>query len=90
MEFDGNDKGNTNFEQWGKTFAEMGLSLPHIVFWNASETTSGFPVVKDTKNVTMISGSNPVIAERLFNSETLSPETFMFEVLDTYTDKYLK
>ena len=41
-----------------KSIYKKPYTLPHIIFWNLSNT-NGFPNLAETKNTTMLSGSNP-------------------------------
>lgn len=88
MEFDKAKENNTNFQQWKNEFANHGLTLPKIVFWNVAAITNGFPVTKFEDNVAMVSGDSPSIISKLFNLEDLSPTKMMIETLAKY-DKYL-
>ena len=89
MEFDGNT-GSTNYEDWTKTFADKGLKLPHIVFWNAKMYgNTGFPVTEHVQNTTIISGENPKIAQNVFETTATTPYSFMEEVLGGYIERFI-
>ncbi len=89
MEFNKASGGYTNFGAWETSFAEAGLKLPKIIFWNASQYgTQSSPVTKETKNVSMVSGFSTTIFENLFNLEEFTPLNNMLKTLSKY-DKYL-
>lgn len=90
MEFDGNyDIKTPNYEIWKKSFANAGLKLPKIIFWNVYHGgENGYPVTKETENVALVSGYSPNIVDNLFNLSAFTPESIMVETLSKY-DKYL-
>lgn len=58
---------------------------PHILFWNL-RSTHGFPVLGDEKNVTTISGYNPVMMNSFCNHgmeslKDFTPYTFIRDIL---------
>lgn len=88
MEFDAAGGKETNFEKWTREYAEHGLVLPKIIFWNVALTTRGFPVTKYTENVAMISGYAPNVSGNLFTMGNMTPTSVMIDTLSKY-DKYL-
>ena len=66
---------------WNKPF-----SPPHILFWNLRQT-SGFPVLTEQKNVTMISGFSPALLNQFCNKgidalKNVNPWTQLVDSLD--------
>ncbi len=70
MQFDsadgGGDKWETHYANISKKFHNAGMKLenkpyavPMIIFWNLRGDTEGFPVMKNTQNVKMLSGFSP-------------------------------
>lgn len=49
-----------------KTKYKRPYNPPHIVFWNLRSTT-GYPTISTTKNVTMLSGYSPVLLNAFYN-----------------------
>lgn len=88
MEFDRAQNGKTNFNHWKDEYAKHDLQMPKIIFWNVSRHTDGYPVVKDTENVAMVSGYSVNVAENLFDLEQFTPTSVMLKTLDKY-EKYL-
>lgn len=60
MEFDQacSDPSETIFDNARRKFKEVGLDLPHVVFWNVNSVQNQSPATKFDNNVTLISGSS--------------------------------
>lgn len=78
MQFDeaveSTDIWDTHYEKIVKEFEQVGIEIegnpyqpPMIVFWNLRGDTEGFPVMKNTKNVKMLSGFSPNLFEYVIN-----------------------
>lgn len=63
MEFDQalNNSDLSVFESAKRDFAEAGLELPHVVFWNVAARNSQVPATIMDGNVTLVSGLSPVV-----------------------------
>ncbi|WP_134297582.1 DUF2828 family protein [Spiroplasma gladiatoris] len=73
MEFNQATSNNqdSNFEHWKNEFKSYNLELPKIIFWNVDfDIDQSFPVVKNEKNVVLISGFSTHILKDLFNIES--------------------
>lgn len=82
MEFDSCVSGadETAFENARRKWAEEGLELPTVVFWNVAARSSNMPATKFGKNVVLVSGSNQNAFR--FALEGKTPEQLMHEVVD--------
>lgn len=81
MEFDMAVRGTTNYQAIEKKYAAAGYKLPHIVFWNVNASGSNLPVLKDTENVSMVSGFSPTIFK--FAVEGKTPIDAMNDVINS-------
>lgn len=82
MEFDECVKGNsTNFEFAKKKFAEAGIKLPQIVFWNVRARNDTLPVRQSEKGVTLVSGCSPSVFKNVVEGTT--PRDYMLQVLNS-------
>jgi len=84
---------NIMFEVMEKKYVDAGMKiwgepfkLPHILFWNLTQT-SGFPVSYKQKNVTMFSGFSPALLNNFCNKgidflKNVDPWTMFLESLD--------
>lgn len=84
MEFDACTNKKTNFQNWKDKYAEAGLEMPKIVFWNVAGNSAGLPVTKNENDVSMISGFSPAIFKGILNIEKYNPVDVMLEVLNPY------
>ena len=80
MQFDmaaGNDDiWETHYAKIFRGFHDVGIEVsgkpynpPMIVFWNLRGDTEGFPVMKNTQNVKMLSGFSPNLLQYVMNGE---------------------
>ncbi len=84
------DGANTSaFERWEKAFAEHGIKLPKIIFWNVNSPLGTFPFTVDKTNSVMVSGYSTFIFSALAKATT-DVENVMNEVLHEAVDKYFK
>lgn len=83
MEFDQCTDGvdETAFENARRKWAEHGLTLPTVVFWNVDARSNNSPATKFDTNVTLISGSNQSAFR--FAMEGKTPEDLMNEVINS-------
>jgi len=92
-EFTSNRNTDVLYEVMTKKYADAGMLLwnkpfspPHILFWNLRQT-SGFPVLTEQKNVTMISGFSPALLNQFCNKgidalKNVNPWTQLVDSLD--------
>lgn len=71
-------RGVSNFEAIRSKYEAEGYQLPHVVFWNVNPYGNQ-PVLKNEKNVTLISGYSPSAFKFAFEGKT--PLESMMEVL---------
>lgn len=74
-----NDTWETHYAKIFREFHDLGIEIsgkpydpPMIVFWNLRGDTRGFPVMKDTQNVKMLSGFSPNLLQYVMNGEVES------------------
>ena len=88
------DKIKDNYSETGIKICGKPYKPPHILFWNF-RSTSGFPCLSNTKNVSMISGYNPTFLNR-FNEkdfkglQATSPWLNLFESMNRQRYKYME
>ncbi|SKT46478.1 DUF2828 family protein [Mycobacteroides abscessus] len=51
----------TIFEAAKREFADAGLELPHVVFWNVNARNSNYPALAHDGHVTLVSGLSPTV-----------------------------
>lgn len=84
MEFDycAQNANITNFEYVKKIFEEAGYTLPKTVFWNVASRKLQLPVTQNEQGVTLVSGCNAKIFEKILENNT-NPYTYMMEIVDS-------
>ena len=84
MEFDAcvNNASSVNFKNAQEKYEANGYHLPQIVFWNVASRNRQQPVTQNEQGMALISGVTPRIFS-LVAGGTLSPYTFMMEVLNS-------
>jgi len=70
----------TIFDNAQRKFAEKGLELPHVVFWNVDSRNDQVPATKFDNRVTLISGSSQSTFQHAVNGK--SPVELMKEVVN--------
>ena len=76
------DNFQTNLEAARVKFASLDIAMPQVVFWNVRGNISDFPAVKDTPNVSLISGFSTDILKSLMETGTaVTPESTMLNTL---------
>lgn len=88
MEFDRCATGadETAFENARRKWAEAGLELPTVVFWNVDARSDNAPATKFDKNVVLVSGSSQSAFR--FAMEGKTPAQLMHEIIDS--ERYSK
>lgn len=74
----------THFEAARARFAEEGLEMPQVVFWNlrgGAGGDRGFPALNDDKGVIMLSGFSPALLGAVMDGEDVSPLAVMMKVI---------
>jgi hypothetical protein len=97
-----NTESSTMFEIMKQKYHDAGVrsiykqpyELPHIIFWNL-RSTSGFPSLSTTENVSMMSGNNPVLLNTFCNKgvealNELSPWKMLTQELSNKRYNYLE
>ena len=89
MEFDAcvSNSSAVNFKNAQAKYDACGYKLPQIVFWNVASRNNQQPVTQNEQGVALVSGATPRIFSMVASS-TLSPYTFMMEVLRS--ERYAK
>ena len=87
MQFDEAD-GSTNFEAIRNKFNTLGITMPQLIFWNISGSSTDFPVTLHENGTLLISGFSPTILKYIFELDELTPLTIARHVLDSerYTE----
>lgn len=83
MEFDCCGPTTTNFELIKKKYADAGIKLPELIFWNVNARSGSTPVTMDESGTALVSGCSPSIFESVIG-EDFNPISIMHEVIDRY------
>lgn len=82
MEFDQADKNNERaMDAIYKKFADRGISIPKLIFWNVASRHNNVPVRADESGTVLCSGLSPSTFK--FISEGTTPYEFMTNVLNS-------
>lgn len=72
----------TTFEKARRLYAEHGLKLPRIVFWNLRNTgRDAFPVVENESGMCLLSGPSPSLLNSLMQGKELTPHCVLKEAV---------
>jgi len=73
----------THFESVKTKFADCGIEMPTIVFWNLRGDTTDFPVKQDDRGVVMLSGYSPSLLKRFVsgNIKDITPLNVMLDII---------
>lgn len=81
MEFDEASNANkTMFENIKHKFANEGIKVPNLVFWNVNASGKNVPVRYDEYGTVLVSGCSPSTFQYVMNGKT--PEEFMLDILN--------
>ena len=69
MEFDYCARGKSTFETYKEKFAELGLEMPQLVFWNVEARSIHTPVTENELGVKLVSGSSQKILDRVVSNK---------------------
>lgn len=62
---------NTLFETINQRWENAGYEMPHLIFWNVNAASGGGNIpMRDSGNVTYVSGASPVILEQVLTGKT--------------------
>lgn len=87
MEFDYCVGGKSTFETYKEKFAELGLEMPQLVFWNIEARSIHTPVTENELGVKLVSGSSQKILDRVVSNKiNCTPYEFMIEDLARYSE----
>ena len=90
MEFDRCAKGDTNFDNIKKDYADAGYKMPDIVFWNVDgRSTDNFPVAFNEEGVALVSGASPSILKSVLNG-SLDPMRVLNDTINAERYSVLK
>lgn len=85
MQFDvavgGNNK--THFNLVRERFANAGVEMPQIVFWNLRGETKDFPVTFDEQGVVLMSGYSPSLLTSLLDGKDITPLLVVQNVINS-------
>ena len=82
MQFDMCAENVPTYETAKNMFAEAGIPLPEIVFWNVA-SRADFPT-QDLENVKLVSGASQYIIDGIINSTDINAYEYMLETLSKY------
>ena len=74
------DPADTIFETAKREFAEAGLTLPHVVFWNVQARQNQAPALAHDGHVSLVSGLSPTIFSQAVGGKT--PIELVYEVVN--------
>ena len=87
MEFDYCARGKSTFHTYKEKFAELGLEMPQLVFWNVEARSIHTPVTENEIGVKLVSGSSQKILDRVLeNKMNCTPYDYMIEDLERYSE----
>jgi hypothetical protein len=83
--------GNSTTHSWNPTaqqmieqmYSDAGYTMPKIVYWNLNARNANFPVQFDTQGTALVSGFSPALLTSLLSGKDLTPESMMFEVVNS-------
>jgi hypothetical protein len=64
-------------------YSDAGYTMPKIVYWNLNARNANFPVKFDTQGTALVSGFSPALLTSLLSGKDLTPESMMFEVVNS-------
>lgn len=82
MQFDMCAENVPTYETAKMMFAEAGIPLPEIVFWNVA-SRADFPT-QDLEHVKLVSGASQYIIDGIINSTDINAHEYMIETLSKY------
>jgi hypothetical protein len=68
------------FETAKREFAQYGLKLPHVVFWNVNARQTQAPALANDGHVSLVSGLSPTIFSQTVQGKT--PLELVHEVVN--------
>ena len=86
MEFDRAIDGRTDltlFEGIQEKFARYGYKTPQLIFWNVDARNAQYPMSLDARGFLNVSGFSPSIFENLMHGNSITPESLMYDVIDS-------
>ncbi|CAE8621800.1 unnamed protein product [Polarella glacialis] len=78
----GGNKGDTDLRRAQKLFAERGLQMPQLVFWNLSASV-GSPALASDEGVALLSGFSAALLRTLLKEGKMDPIGMFCKALDT-------
>jgi len=72
----------TNFQRAQALYAERGVPMPDVVFWNLS-AHSGSPAVAGEKGVTLVSGFSAALLRQVLEAGSIDPVSLLCKALST-------
>lgn len=84
MEFDVGTANVPTYEEMKNKFANAGIPLPELVFWNVDARRVHFAADKDDPNVRFVSGLSGNVIEAIIDNEAIDPVDFMKKTLAKY------
>lgn len=88
MEFNEGVKNISTFDSFKKSFKELGLQMPQIVYWNVAARDIHFPVTSNELGVKLVSGGSQKILDLVVNNDLkdITPYEFMIHTLELYNE----
>ena len=85
MEFDYAVDNMSTFEAFKQKYADAGLEMPELVFWNVASRHGTVPVTKNENNVKLISGSSNKVMDLVMNNISADPYDLMIQAMEKYS-----
>jgi len=83
MEFNSCVRGGTNLDNIRRKYRAAGYEMPLVTFWNVNARNKQTPATKQEKGVFLVSGFSAETIGKVLNSESVSPEALMLEILNS-------
>jgi len=70
------------FDVIAKKYADAGIKMPRLIFWNLNSRTLGVPIRKNENGLVFVSGFSPAVCKMVLTKE-LDPLKCMLEILNS-------
>jgi hypothetical protein len=64
-------------------YSDAGYKIPKIIYWNLNARGNNYPVSFDKQGTALVSGFSPALLTNLLSGKDFTPESMMFEVVNS-------